>query len=78
MKEREMYVIFNRVERTYATRKAFTPEFTNCRIYKERFHAENVVNHKFQRCKEDLCIVPIKMTMDPHDEFAALLGNGSL
>jgi hypothetical protein len=78
MRERELFIIFDRESRKFATRKSFTSDFSECRVYKERFHAENAVNHKFLRYKDTLCIVPLKMVLDPCDEFAAVLGHGSI
>lgn len=73
-----MYVIYNRKDRTYATRKTFTPDFCDSRIYKKREHAENAARLKFHKFMDDLAVIPLRMTLDPRDEFTALIGGLSV
>jgi len=74
MEKRIAYVIFNKKDRTFATRKSFVKEFSECRIYKEKHHAANCVEIKHSRLKQDLAIIPIEVTIDPYDEFSAIMG----
>ena len=78
MEIRTAYVIYNTKTRQYATRKNFTEDFADCRIYKERHHAENCIRLKHANKIEDLAIIPIEVKIDPYDQFSALIGAHSI
>jgi hypothetical protein len=74
MKKRIAYVIFNKRDKTFASSKTFVADFSDCRIYKEKHHAVNRVNVHYNSMRDHIAIVPIEVTLDPYDEFSAIIG----